>query len=58
MIVDEQTVLELFHNTLSFGIFRDNYLQYCNGYAENLREYNCYVLMVRVYIKPVLRNYY
>lgn len=36
------------------------FLQYYNGYAENLLEYDRYVSMVRVgiCIKPILRNYY
>jgi len=36
------------------------FVQFYNGYAENLLEYNRYVSMVRfgICIKPVLRNYY
>lgn len=36
------------------------FLQYYNGYAENLLEYDRYVSMVRIgiCIKPALRNYY
>lgn len=36
------------------------FLQYYNGYAENLLEYDRYVSMVRIgiCIKPTLRNYY
>ena len=36
------------------------FIQYYNGYAENLLEYDRYVSMVRfgICIKPALRNYY
>lgn len=57
--IDMNTILEINYKP-SLKANEYFFIQYYNGYAENMLEYDRYVSMVRVgfCIKPFLRNYY